>query len=332
MTTTSIRPADPLDRFRSIAENAFRRIVPQQCSDAWLAELSGPARYDWDVDAMQVGFVEPLYAHFHARPERLRAALTIALVDAGDVADHETHFPLYAALELAYLAGCMLTRIRNGKTHAEATPDDSALPLSMLSTLAFTSGTFAADLVARRYSGLPLDRRLWLVHRFARCAYQAGVGAAVDNHFSEQKVRIDSWEQYSAHLMSSIAPHTFVVSVEAALAILGLHATPTCSALCEAARHAGIGYQLATELLMRHTADDGLLPLEPALRWSFGEALSWPDPEQGERHAWHAAERALQTAHKIAKETGGPLARRFMDFVDASAGVRLQQAGSHLRA
>jgi hypothetical protein len=312
---------------REVASRAFEQWVPRRCDEAWLEKVSGAARYRWDVQALQAGFIDPLYRVFAARPERWRPALACALMRASGL-DPMRHSSLLAALELCYLAGAMLTHVGNGRTLGESTPAGLDLPLSVLTTVAFTASTYGMDLVTSHTPELSAHDRVRLMHALMQSQVRAGIATAADNHQTVHgETRPPGDEAFLAHLGLCAGDLVFGLPLECALAATSSADAPFGGPLREGAHLMGRGYYLATELLMslRPQARSGLdLPLESPLRWRFADALG------GE--GLSSVERALDAGRDALQRIRHPLADALLTFTGALCKLRLAEIRRELHA
>ncbi|HEX4620474.1 MAG TPA: hypothetical protein VH208_02805 [Myxococcaceae bacterium] len=301
-----------IDSNREIANRAFAQWVPRSCDEKWLETVSGAARYRWDVQALQEGFIEPLYRVFAARPERWRPALASALMRVSGL-DPMRHSSLLAALELCYLAGAMLTHVENGKTLGESTPADMDLPLSVLTTVAFTVSTYGMSLITSHAPELGAHDRVRLMHALMQSQVRAGIATALDNHqVAHTDTRPPGAEAFLAHVGLCAGDLVFGLPLECALAATRSAEAAFIGPLREGAHLIGRAYYLSTELLMslRPQPPGGLeLPLESPLRWRFADALG------GE--ALSCVERALDAACHTLQRVSHPLADTLLAFTGA---------------
>lgn len=329
---------DPFPGARKIAEDAFSRWVPRTCSPRWLEEVTGPARFGWDVDAIQRGFVDPIYRIFDARPERWRPALTASLVAAGG-ADPGRYPAMLAAIELLYLASLILEPFRNGRNIAEASPQEAREPMPVAVTVAYTARQMAPTLAIRHEDALPPATRSWLAYRITRALYQSSVGVALDTHRAPMGGAVaGGW-----HLALLAAP-TFALCVDCALAALGRVDHPEAAALQAMAGRAGVAYRLVVDLLSlrdRARGDAPEIPPEPVIWWSplamqpgeeplraWGRAL-----EGGRAASVLAAAREHRRAAKEALESAsGSLAETLRTFLEKVVDARVAEAEEALHA
>jgi hypothetical protein len=238
------------------------------------------------------------------------------------------HSSLLAALELGYLAGAMLTHVENGRTLSESTPAGLDLPLSVLTTVAFTASTYGMDLVTSHTPFLPPRDRVALMHALMESQVRAGIATAADNH---QVARADTRPRgtaaFLAHVGLCAGDLVFGLPLECALAATGSGEAAFGGPLRQGAHQIGRAYFLATELLMslRPQPTGGLdLPLESPLRWRFTEAL------RGEALA--IVEQALDAGCRTLQEVPHPFAHALLEFAGALCEQRVADIRRELRA
>jgi hypothetical protein len=311
---------------REIGNRAFEEWVPRRCSEAWLEKVSGAARYRWDVQALQEGFIDPLYRVFAARPERWRPALASALMHKSGL-DPMRHSSLLAALELGYLAGAMLTHVENGKTLGESTPAGMDLPLSVLTTAAFTASTYGMDLITSHTPLLTTRDRTGLMHALIRSQVRAGIATAADNHdVARADTRPRGAAAFLAHVGLAAGDLVFGLPLECALAATASGDAAFSVQLRDGAHLIGRAYFLSTELLMslRPPPRGGLdLPLESPLRWRFADAL------RGE--ALSIAEQVLEAGSQALQQVAHPLADTLLAFTRSLCEERLADVRREIR-
>jgi len=294
--------------------------------------MTGPARFDWDVEAIQQGFVDPLYELFDQKTERWRPTLAALLIEAGGRAP-ERYPAMLAAVELQHLALLLLERLRNGRNIAESTAPETRLPLPVLVTVAYTAKQMASTLVIRHEGALATGTRSWLAYQVSRALYEASAGMAVDIQFAEKEA--SPRERWHLRLL---APLTFRLPVDCALAALDRHEASGARMLREAASHASIAYRLAMDVLGRRARARG----EPAqalhevpIHWS---PLA-PRPGETPSVAWRRsvesglvaevlshARRERQEAGEVLATADGPLAATLRVFIEAVVDMRLAEA------
>jgi hypothetical protein len=324
----------PFPDAQRAAELAFTRWIPRRCTPEWLALVTGPARFGWDVEAIQRGFIDPMYEYADARPERWRPALAALLIQAGGGEPGRFQAALVAP-ELQYLASLMLEHFRNARTIADATPANTRIPMPVAVTVAYTARQMASSLIICHEEALPPATRTWLAYRISRALYQTSAGAAVDFHAASQGTPL-AGGGWSLELRA--APLTFTLSVDCALAAVNRMDVPEVAALREGAGLAGIAYRLAVDLISRRDQARGEAPpilLEPLLQAS---ALA-PARDESPAQAWQrassegkvaavleAARRRRTAAKEAIASVPGPLGGALRAFVEAVVDPRLAEA------
>ena len=260
------------NRYRSLADDALECWMPRTCTQEWLETVSGQTRFQWDLETLQAGFLDPLYEFAAARPERLRPILTAAILETAGL-DPSQYLSLLAAIELQFLADVMVKDFYNGKTVATATPISASRPLSVTATSAYTARQFAPTLAARHSPNLQTDDRSWLAYRFGRVLILAGVGATVGHLRWNRDHKLMNDESYVEHLRGFASPLTFEICVDCAIAALGVRERTEFIALQRAASGVGVAYQAALE----------------ANNWNQDLNLRNADPKRERSYLTHAA-------------------------------------------
>lgn len=248
------------NRYRSLADAALEYWMPRICTQEWLLTVAGPTRFQWDLETLQAGLLDPLYEFAAARPERLRPILTAAVLESAGL-DPSQYSSLLAAIELQFLADVMVKDFYNGKTLATATPTSARRPLSVTATSAYTARQFAPTLAAGHSPNLKTDDRSWLAYRFGRVLILAGVGATVSHLRWNRDHKLMNDESYVEHLRGFASPLTFEICIDCAIAALGVRERAEFVALQRAASVIGVAYQAALEAnnwnqdLKLHNAD-----------------------------------------------------------------------------
>jgi len=253
--------SEMLSRARSVAGRAFEEWIPRRCDPAWLDFVSCPARFTWDVDAIQRGFIDPLYDCFDARPEHYRPSLTACLLETVGV-EPGCHSLVLVASELPYLATLIVQCLRNGRTVRESMPEQTTIPIPVLVTVAYTARQMAASLVIDHGTSLAGDARTWLAYRVGHALSQSGAGRAVD--FAGAGGRLTQGTALLEYMRFFLTPLTFVLPVDCALAAIGAQGQPFAQPLREAAGCAGIAYRIAVALRPT-TRSFERYPVEPTL-------------------------------------------------------------------
>lgn len=307
-----------------LSNRAFARWVPRVATNEWLREVSGESRFVWDLDAMQAGFLNPLYEIFNKHPERWRPVLAAGLMQAADI-DAALQDAVLAALELQFLSSIMLTRFRNGRTAAEA-QSAGEIPLAVIATVSYTARQYAATLVIRHAASLSQDAKTWLACRFGRVTVQGAAGAAYNLFRWKTKKTLMDESAYLAYLRYFVSSASFVLSADCAIAA----AAPIsrfAAQLQEASASAGIAYHLAAEC-ETWRGDDGA-SLEP------GHFLMGPnhapdrcdaDPSDGSENIGRWLALAKVERDKAEQCTQGlPRSLRavFLDFLESAVDAKL---------
>ncbi|MBC7806833.1 MAG: polyprenyl synthetase family protein [Akkermansiaceae bacterium] len=269
---------DPFEDLRALAGRCVEQWVPRRCSDEWLRTVSGESRFVWDREALRVGFHDPFYRCFDARPERLRPVLAAALI-AATGRDPAEHSAILAALETLYLSTLVLQGFRNGHSLGEAAPCEDANPLSVMATAAYNAAQFAPTLVSRHADTLDRNHRAWLTYRFGQALMRRAAGTAEQlAHWEQRRCFLDE-NAYVLYLAQYVTPLTFVLSVDCLIAVCGGD-VPEAAALRTAAVHTGIAYQLTVEweerLRVKESTIAHPVPLEPSY------FFAGPDSEVGD--------------------------------------------------
>jgi hypothetical protein len=199
-----------------LVTEAFERWLPRRCEAAWMRRMTGPARFDWDYRALQVGFFDLVYRYFDALPRRVAPRFAALLVEALERPPRELS-AAYAALELAYLSRPMVARMRNRPTVADAEPEAPVAPLPVLVTAAYNLRQLSASIIASHEAGLAPLVRTWVAYRFSCALTQRGVSGAMaiqgsQAGFYETPAR---WQR-GIHL--GVTSHTWLLAVDIALA------------------------------------------------------------------------------------------------------------------
>jgi len=307
-----------------LSNRAFARWVPRVATNEWLREVSGESRFVWDLDAMQDGFLDPLYEIFDKHPERWRPILAAGLMQAADI-DAASQDAVLAALELQFLTSIMLTRFRNGRTAAEA-QSAGEIPFAVIATVSYTARQYAPTLVIRHAASLSPDAKTWLAYRFGRVTVQGAAGAAYNLFRWETKKTLMDESSYLAYLRYFVSSASFVLSADCAIAAAAPIST-FAAQLQEASACAGIAYHLAAEC-ETWRGDDGA-SLEP------GHFLMGPNHAPDRRDAgpfdgsenigrWLALAKAERDkAEQCTQGLPRSLQAVFLDFLESAVDAKL---------
>jgi hypothetical protein len=304
---------------RASAGRAFERWIPRRCDHDWLRRLTGPSRFTWDIEAMQKGFVDPLYACYDENPERLRPALTARLLLAAGE-DPMRHSVVLVASELPFLATLIVDFLKNGRNIGESMPGSSPIPMPVVVTVAFNARQMAPTLVSDHADTLSADARCWLAYRIGLALSKSGAARAVDFYRSGRRFANEA--ELLQHLRLLVGPLSFNLPVDCALAALGAHEAPYSSRLRQAATAAGVAYRIAvTSRPASRAGTCGPTSRGPTLHCLAGMT---DDAEWSRRLRDLAAAQHREASDALA---GVPthLASAFSEFLDNFVGARLRE-------
>lgn len=297
-----------------LAKRAFEAMIPRQCTAEWLDSVSGKAEFEWDVVAMQVGFLDPLYAQFDRSTDRLVSALAVSGLEAAD-RDAAHYQAALAAAELQVLSVILIAPWRNGRDARSTVEDSRAMPLSVLATVAFTARQFAPCLVATHSDALDPRTRAWLVYRHAYAMVNGAISRAIDVGSRALATGTD----HGADLEGSLrlfCPVNLTLATDIITAALGLLDSEEARLLEHAAHHLSVSYRLAAELVDPPPQD-----ITPARELRLS---GWPMARI--RHVLELAVRERDHAMRMARELSPGLALPLVRFEEGVLAEVIEQA------
>ena len=238
----------PFPHYKQLADKLFEANMARRYSDEWMEQVVGAIGFGWDDDAIQHGYLDPLYEYFDLHTQRWGPVFASLLIESQGYDPASAGYCL-TALEIYHLSSLMLNPEVNRRKQAR---DGNAkpLPLPVLVTLAYTARQYAPVLADLQKDILTNDNRAWLVYRFSRALSLQGIRHAV-NKWNEQHPAVSAGGEYWDEVFRTSNAQFLKLAADVALAVTNQVNAPFANSL-----HAAAARLSGTYSIIMKMADD----------------------------------------------------------------------------